>query len=86
MCYGDFDFELIEARSDGADMRTDLRADRPILERRSRCSNADGPILVGVRLPLNRIDIAVLVLRSVVAARVGQDKPCRVTTLCSRMS
>ncbi len=83
--YGDLDFELIEARADAADMRTDPGSDRLIFVRRSRCPDADGPTLEGIGPFLHRIDIAVLVSRSVVAARGIENEPCRVTTLGSRM-
>ena len=48
VCYGDFDFARRCTLIGAAHMRTDLRADRPLLDWRCGCSNADGPILAGM--------------------------------------
>jgi hypothetical protein len=83
--YGDFDGEPTGATAEGADKRTDVRADGRFVGRRCGCLEADGLHAEG-RSPLLRGDWAdCSVPRSAVAAGMSIDMPCRITTQGSRI-
>jgi hypothetical protein len=83
--YGDFDGEPTGATAEGADKRTDVRADGRFVGRRCGCLEADGLQAEG-RSPLLRGTGAdCSVPRGVAAAGMSIDMPCRVTTQGSRI-
>lgn len=86
LAYGDLSLGGARVAASAVDMRKDLRADRLILAPRSGRLDTDGPILAGMRPLCFVVHTGVLVPRSVVAAGVMANEPCRVTTVSLRAS